>query len=43
VAIAAVLGGIDVFAVRGEERSVTIGSSRARLGSSEGIALRERM
>jgi hypothetical protein len=37
------LGGIDVFAVRGEERSVTIGSSRARLGSSEGIALRERM
>jgi hypothetical protein len=36
------LGGIDVFAVRGEGRSVTIGSSRARLGSSEGIVLRER-
>jgi hypothetical protein len=36
------LGNIDVFAVRGEGRSVTIGSSRMRLGSSEGIVLRER-
>jgi hypothetical protein len=36
------LGGIDVFAVRGDGRSVTIGSSRARLSSSEGIVLRER-
>jgi hypothetical protein len=31
-----------VFAVRGEGRSVTIGSSRTRLASSEGIVLRER-
>jgi hypothetical protein len=36
------LGNIDVFAVRGEGRSVTIGSSRTALGSSEGIVLRER-
>lgn len=36
------LGNIDVFAVEGEGGSVTIGSSRARLASSEGIALRER-
>jgi hypothetical protein len=36
------LGNVDVFAVRGEGRSVTIGSSRARLASSEGIVLRER-
>jgi len=36
------LGNIDVFAVRGEARSVTIGSSRTRLASSEGIVLRER-
>jgi hypothetical protein len=36
------LGDIDVFAVRGEGRSVTIGSSRARLASNEGIVLRER-
>jgi hypothetical protein len=36
------LGGIEVFAVRGEERSVTIGTNRARLASSEGIVLRER-
>ena len=36
------LGDIDVFAVRGDGRSVTIGSSRTRLGSGEGIVLRER-
>jgi hypothetical protein len=36
------LGGIDVFAVRGEGRSVTIGSSRTRLAASEGIVVRER-
>lgn len=36
------LGGIDVLAVRGEGRSVTIGSNRMRLASSEGIVLRER-
>jgi hypothetical protein len=36
------LGNIEVFAVRGEGRSVTIGSSRTRLASSEGIVLRER-
>ena len=36
------VGGIDVFAVRGDGRSVTIGSSHARLSSSEGIVLRER-
>jgi hypothetical protein len=36
------LGDIDVFAVRGEGRTVTIGSSRTRLGSSEGVVLRER-
>ncbi len=36
------LGGIDVFAVRGDGRSVTIGSNRTRLSSSEGIVLRER-
>jgi hypothetical protein len=36
------LGGIDVFAVPGDGRSVTIGSSRTRLSSSEGIVLRER-
>jgi hypothetical protein len=36
------LGDIDVFAVRGEGRSVTIGSSRTRLAASEGIVVRER-
>jgi hypothetical protein len=36
------LGNIDVFAVSGEGRSVTIGSSRKPLGSGEGIVLRER-
>ncbi len=36
------LGNIDVFAVRGEGRSVTIGANRTRLASSEGIVLRER-
>jgi hypothetical protein len=36
------MGNIDVFAVRGEGRSVTIGSNRTHLGSSEGIVLRER-
>jgi hypothetical protein len=36
------LGGVDVFAVRGDGRSVTIGLSRTRLSSSEGIVLRER-
>jgi hypothetical protein len=36
------LGNIEVFAVRGDGRSVTFGSSRARLASSEGIVLRER-
>ena len=36
------LGNIEVFAVRGEGRSVTIGSSRMQLASSEGIVLRER-
>jgi hypothetical protein len=35
------LGNVEVFAVRGEGRSVTIGSSRMRLTSSEGIVLRE--
>jgi hypothetical protein len=38
----ATLGNIEVFAVRGDGRSVTIGSSRTRLASSEGIVLRER-
>jgi hypothetical protein len=37
------LGNIDVFAVSGEGRSVTIGSRRTRLASSEGIVLRERV
>jgi hypothetical protein len=36
------LGDVEVFAVRGEGRSVTIGSTRTRLASSEGIVLRER-
>ena len=36
------LGDIEVFAVRGEGRSVTIGASRMRLASTEGIVLRER-
>lgn len=36
------LGEIEVLAVRGEGRSVTIGSSRTRLSASEGIVLRER-
>jgi hypothetical protein len=36
------LGNIDVFAVSGGGRSVTIGSRRTRLASSEGIVLRER-
>ncbi|MDX6480431.1 MAG: hypothetical protein QOG85_941 [Gaiellaceae bacterium] len=35
------LGNIDVFAVRGAGRSVTIGSTSAKLASSEGIVLRE--
>jgi len=35
------LGDIEVFAVRGEARSVTIGSNRMPLASSEGIVLRE--
>jgi hypothetical protein len=35
------LGNIDVFAVRGAGRSVTIGSVSAKLASSEGIVLRE--
>ena len=35
------LGNIDVFAVRGGGRSVTIGSTSAKLASSEGIVLRE--
>ena len=37
------LGNIDVFAVRGAGRSVTIGSTSAKLASSEGIVLRERV
>lgn len=36
------LGDIEFFAVRGDARSVTIGSTRARLDSGEGIVLRER-
>jgi hypothetical protein len=36
------LGTIEVFAVRGEGRWVTIGSSRTQLSSGEGIVLRER-
>jgi hypothetical protein len=36
------LDGIDVFAVRGDGRSVTIGSSRTRLSASEGIVVRPR-
>jgi hypothetical protein len=36
------LGGIEVFAVRGEGRSVTIGTSQMRLASNEGVVLRER-
>ena len=36
------LGDIEVFAVRGEARSVTIGSNRMPLASSEGIVLRAR-
>lgn len=36
------LGDIEVFAVRGDARSVTIGSTSARLDSGEGIVLRER-
>ena len=35
------LGNIDVFAVRGAGRSVTIGSTSAKLASSEGVVLRE--
>ena len=35
------LGNIDVFAVRGRGGSVTIGSTSAKLASSEGIVLRE--
>lgn len=34
------LGDIDVFAVRGGGRSVTIGSTTAKLASNEGIVLR---
>lgn len=36
------LGNIEVFAVRGDGRSITIGTSRTKLASSEGIVLRER-
>jgi hypothetical protein len=36
------LGGIEVFAVRGDGRSVTIGASRTRLEPREGIVLRKR-
>lgn len=36
------LGNIDVFAVKGKGRSVTIGSSHTQLAASEGIVLRER-
>lgn len=36
------LGDVEVYAVRGQGRSLTIGSSRMRLASSEGIVLRER-
>jgi hypothetical protein len=36
------LGGVEVFAVRGDGGSVTIGSTRTRLDPSEGIVLRER-
>ena len=36
------VGNIDVFAVRGAGRSVTIDSARTQLASSEGIVLRER-
>ena len=36
------LGNIDVFAVRGAARSVTIGATSTRLASTEGIVLRER-
>jgi hypothetical protein len=35
------LGNVDVFAVRGEGRSVTIGATHTRLGSGEGVVLRE--
>jgi hypothetical protein len=38
----ATLGNIEVFVVPGDGRSVTIGFSRTRLASSEGIVLRER-
>lgn len=37
------LGNVDVFAVRATSRSVTIGSTSAKLASSEGIVLRERV
>jgi hypothetical protein len=37
------VGSIEVFAVRGAGRSVTIGSSCTRLAASEGIVLRERL
>jgi hypothetical protein len=36
------IGGIDVFAVHGGERCVTIGSTSAKLAASEGLVLRER-
>jgi hypothetical protein len=36
------LGNTEVFAVRGEGRWVTIGSSRVQLASGEGIVVRER-
>jgi len=36
------LGNVEVFAVRGDGRSVTIGTSRTRVASTEGIVLRER-
>ena len=35
------IGNIEVFAVRGRGRSVTIGSTSAKLAASEGIVLRE--
>ena len=37
------LGDIEVFAVRGDGGSVTIGATRTRLDPSEGLVLRERL
>ena len=36
------VGSVEVLAVRGAGRSVTIGSSRMSLASSEGVVLHER-